>query len=156
MQFIVWYAYEKVKEPFVFMAPLHTPIRILVVDDDPGFSEIVSTKLQAAHFEVFTAFNGEEAITAVNEYAPDLVLMDVQMPVLDGIEAAMRILEDPKTKDTRILFVTNLGDPWRAATESNRRFAQEIGALDYFKKGSDLDMLVEKINDLLSSAQKTP
>lgn len=131
------------------MDQLHTPPLILVVDDDADFIEVIRAKLQAAHFNTIEANNGEEAISIVKDHKPDLVLMDIQMPVLDGIEAATKILENKETANTRILFLTNLGDSWPSVSDVNRKFAQEIGVLDYMKKGVDLDTIVARIKELL-------
>jgi two-component system, OmpR family, alkaline phosphatase synthesis response regulator PhoP len=118
---------------------------ILAIDDDPNFLEVISAKLSSKGFTVKTAKNGVEGVASAKALKPDLVLMDVQMPEKDGIEATIDLQTDPTTRGMKIIFLTNLGDNWPSVGEINRKFAQEIGAIDYFKKSGDLDMLIEKI-----------
>ena len=79
---------------------------ILVVDDDPDFREILSLKLSSSGFRVETAVNGEEGVNKTKALKPNLVLMDVKMPVLDGAGALLKLREDPETKNTKVIFNT--------------------------------------------------
>ena len=124
---------------------------ILVADDDKDFREILVSKLKAKGFTTKTAHDGADAVKIAKADLPDLVIMDVQMPNKDGIDAMMDLQQDPHTKQIKVLFVSNLGDSWPAVTEVNRRLAQQFGAADYFKKTADLDSLIEKIRDKLAN-----
>ena len=73
---------------------MHTPPRILVVDDNPANVDILCMRLVADGYEVITAADGEEALIAVKEHQPDLLLLDVMMPKLDGIEVCRRLRAD--------------------------------------------------------------
>jgi twitching motility two-component system response regulator PilH len=122
---------------------------ILIVDDEPDFLEIFGTKLGASGFRIETAGNGEEGIKKAKSLKPDLVLMDVKMPVMDGAEAVLKLKSDPATKDIKVVFLTGLGDPRQEMQEINRRFSLEIGARGYLKKTDDLGTLVERVREFL-------
>jgi len=122
---------------------------ILVVDDEANFREIFSTKLTMAGFRTEMAENGKQAIEKARRDRPDIVLMDVKMPEMDGIEAFMRLKEDADTDSIKVLFLTNLGDPRADIQEINRRLSKEMGAVGYFKKTDDLDLLIERIKNLV-------
>lgn len=123
---------------------------ILIIDDEQGFRDIAEAKLTSKGFNVKTATSAKEGIELAQKVKPDLILMDVQMPDKDGIQATIELKENPATAETRIIFLTNLGDTWPSVTEINRKFAQEIGAIDYFKKSGDYDVLVEQIRAALN------
>lgn len=122
---------------------------ILIVDDEPAFREIMSAKFSAAGFRMQVAANGEESAKKAKGLKPDLILMDIKMPGISGVEAFLKIKADPETKDTKTLFLTSLGDPRTELQEVDRRFAREIGAVDYIKKTDDLDKMVERIKIIL-------
>lgn len=122
---------------------------ILAVDDDANFREILTAKLEAEGFRVDTAENGKIALEKAKHERPELVLMDVKMPEMDGIEAFFRLKEDPEIDGLKVLFLTNLGDPRIDLQEINRRLSKEMGAVGYFKKTDDLDSLVERIKNLV-------
>jgi CheY-like chemotaxis protein len=123
---------------------------ILVVDDEPDFREIFSAKLSAAGYRVDTAENGQVALEKMAQKAPDLVLMDVKMPVMDGATAVLKMRDDPKLKNIKVAFLTSLGDPRMDMQDVSRKFSEEFGAQAYLKKTENLDMLVEQIQGLLA------
>ena len=98
-----------------------------------------------------TAPNGEEGIKRAKEIQPDLILMDVRMPVMNGTDAVVKLKDDEATKNLRVIFLTELGDPREEVQAVNRKFAQELGAVDYVKKSVDLDVLVAKVKSHLAS-----
>src|SRR5258708_1240119 len=122
---------------------------VLIVDDEPDFREIFSAKLSAEGFKVDTAENGQVALTKLAQAVPDLVLMDVKMPVMDGATAVLKMKEDPQLKNIKVAFLTSLGDPRLEMQEISRKFSEEFGAQGYLKKTDDLDTLVEKIREIL-------
>ena len=122
---------------------------ILVTDDEKDFREIVATKLKSAGFNVVEATNGEDAIKKAKEIRPDLLLLDVNMPGITGIETLTRIQSDPDLKELRIVFLTNYGDPQKEAAWLDEKFAREIGAMDYIRKTDDLNKVVSQIHNLL-------
>jgi DNA-binding NarL/FixJ family response regulator len=117
-------------------SPPSGPARIVVADDDHSFVEMLRTALLAHDdFDVVaTACNGEEAYECVVELKPSLVLMDVSMPVLDGVEATRRIqsLSDPPA----VVLITG------EEPESTDAAAYEAGASAYLRKSEDLPMLL--------------
>jgi len=122
---------------------------ILLVDDEPDILKLYQTALLQAGFRVVTATNGAEAIETIKQKHPALILMDVKMPVMDGVEAAMKIRENPETASSKLVFLTAFSDP--ARPEVDLRAAREIGALDFLKKGIALTELIEKVKGYLAS-----
>ena len=122
----------------------------MIVDDEENFREIFSTKLQEIGCKVETAENGELGFETAKKTRPDLILMDMEMPVLNGAGATMKLREDEETKNIKIVFLTNFGDPRTEMREADIHFSKEIGANDYLRKTDDLDRITEKVKALLS------
>ena len=119
---------------------------VLIADDEEYFREIFSLKLEALGYRVAMAENGEQAVAKAKELKPNLVLMDVQMPGSGGIEALMKLREDPKTKDMKIIFLTGLGEDSSAKVQqTDKKFASEVGADGYIRKTDDLNVIMSKI-----------
>jgi len=123
---------------------------VLVADDEASFREIFSALLLAAGFRVETAENGQVAIQKAKELKPDLVLLDVKMPVMDGPTALLKLRDDPETKDIKVAFLTSLGDPRQDMQEMNRTISQDFGAQNYLKKTDDLERLSDEIKKMLA------
>ncbi len=102
--------------------------RILVVDDIPANVRLLEAKLMAEYFEVLTANDGPAALEVANTQAPDLILLDVMMPGMDGFEVAERLKADPKTRHIPIVMVTALTDT------ADRVRGLEAGADDFLSK----------------------
>jgi CheY-like chemotaxis protein len=83
--------------------------KVLVVDDEPAIVKLAKVKLENAGFEVLSAYSGEEALAKTAEDPPDVVVLDVMMPGMDGWEVARRLRADPATRDMPILMLTALG-----------------------------------------------
>jgi CheY-like chemotaxis protein len=122
---------------------------ILIVDDEADLREIFSMKLRSAGFRVETAENGQQGVEKAKALRPDLILMDVKMPVLDGAAAVLKLREDPATKDTKVAFLTSLGDPQTEMQQLNAKFSADFGAQGYLKKTDDLESLLGKIKGFL-------
>jgi PAS domain S-box-containing protein len=118
--------------------------RILVVDDHPDNRDWLQKMLVSAGFAIREADNGEAAIRAWNEWRPRLILMDVHMPVMDGLEAMRIIKADARGRETVIVALT------ASAMESDRRSAAQNGADDFLSKPCREDELFEKIRTLLA------
>src|SRR3989344_5159711 len=93
---------------------------ILVVDDEKNFLEIVSAKLVAAAFRVETAMSQVEAVMKAENLVPDLILMDINMPGATGTDTALALKQNSKTKNTRIVFLSNLKEPWTGFAGDDR------------------------------------
>ncbi len=118
--------------------------RILIVDDEPRNIRLMEANLVSADYEVIIGTNGQEAVDIVIENRPDLVLLDVMMPVLDGIEACDRIR---KISNVPIIMVTALGD------EHDRVRGLDVGADDYIVKPYSASELLARVRAVLRRAQ---
>lgn len=123
---------------------------ILAVDDDKDFLELVCDRLERDGFSVGTESNGVSALASIEKKLPDLVILDVEMPEKDGVATALELKKNPKTKYLKVIFLTNLGEASPSAMEVNKKLAEQLGVMDYFKKGGDMDFLVKRIRELLN------
>jgi len=120
---------------------------VLLVDDDKSILEVYKIKLEQAGFRVVTASDGAQAIQLAIEDHPALILMDMRMPVMGGIEAEMKLKENPSTKDIKVVFLTAFSDPSNPDIDLEK--AKEIGAVDFLEKNIGLDELTEKVRGYL-------
>ncbi len=123
--------------------------KILLVDDDPDILEFIEYNLQKEGFEVSTANNGLEAVKAAQTIQPDLILLDVMMPELDGVETCARIREIDSLKDTRVAFLTARGEDYSQIA------GFEAGGDDYILKPVKPRVLVSRIKALLRRSAGT-
>jgi two-component system, OmpR family, alkaline phosphatase synthesis response regulator PhoP len=123
--------------------------RILVADDDKDFREILATAFEGAGFVVIQARDGEDAVKKAKKEKPHLILLDVEMPKMDGLDALLELQSDPEMASVRKVFLTNYGDPAMDAGWVDQKYAREAGAVAYIKKGSDLGEIVEYVKKLL-------
>jgi two-component system, OmpR family, alkaline phosphatase synthesis response regulator PhoP len=118
-------------------------IRILLVDDEPDILEIVGYNLAQEGYQIFTAENGKEAVESAKKNQPNLIIMDVMMPEMDGIEACEIIRKIPELTQTIITFLT-------ARSEDYSMLAGfDVGADDYIAKPIKPKVLVSKVKALL-------
>lgn len=121
------------------------PVKVLIVDDDAFLSGIYATKLELEGFLVVTARDGEEGLKAAMREKPDLILLDVLMPKLDGFEVLKRLKADAETKPIPVIMLTNLGQK-----EDIEKGLQD-GAVDYLIKAHFVPAeAVEKIKKVLN------
>jgi len=118
--------------------------RILLVEDNEMNRDMLSRRLTRRGFEVLIAENGELAIAMTASERPDLVLMDMSLPVIDGWEATRRLKADPATAAVPIIALT------AHAMDSDREQAMAAGCDDYDSKPVDLPRLLGKIENLLA------
>ena len=122
---------------------MRTPPRILVVDDEPANLDIFQTRLSVHGYEVITARDGEEALRVAEAGRPDLILLDVNMPLMDGIEVCRRLKSDPSFSFTPIVMVTALADSKDVVR------GLEVGADEYLTKPVDQAALVARVKSML-------
>ncbi|MBT9536654.1 MAG: response regulator [Planctomycetota bacterium] len=118
------------------------PKRILIAEDDEPNRRLIKDVLMYHGYEVIEAVNGAEAVKMAAGHKPDLVLMDLQMPVMNGVEAIRQLKNSPETKDIKIIAVTGL------AMESDRENTMKMGADGYMAKPIDIRQLPEAIERL--------
>ena len=129
---------------------MRTKPLILLVDDDDNFLEIFGTKLSAAGFDIILGHGPAQGIELATAQLPDLVLMDIHMPVMTGTDAALAIKQGEITKDLKIAFLTSLKEPWPAIQGDHQKVSKELGMEDFLEKSDDLNVLVQKVEEILS------
>jgi len=117
--------------------------KILVVDDEPDILEFIGYNLSKENYEVISAQDGISAIKMAKEHKPDLIILDIMMPKLDGIETCKHLRNIPEFKDTLIVFLTALGD------EQSEIKGLNIGADDYIVKPIKPKLLISRVNALI-------
>lgn len=111
-----------------FMGPLARQDTILVVDDNPTNIKVLCDVLSHCNYRIAIAQSGEKALRKIHQISPDLILLDVMMPGIDGFETCQQLKADPKTQDVPILFMTALSD------SVNKVKGLSLGAVDYITK----------------------
>ena len=117
--------------------------RILVVDDEIYIVHILDFSLGMEGYEVVTALDGEQALEKARSEKPDLIVLDIMMPKLDGYETCKRLKADPETKDVPIILLSAKG------RNVDQKVGFEVGADDYITKPFSPRKLVERINAIL-------
>lgn len=118
-------------------------LKVLVVDDEDNIIELIRLGLRYEGFQVETASNGEQGIALAQRVNPDLVILDVMMPGIDGIEVCRRLRNNPTTRDVPILMLTAKDEV------SDRILGLQTGADDYLTKPFDFYELLERIKAIL-------
>jgi two-component system, cell cycle response regulator DivK len=118
--------------------------RILVVEDQPDNRKILRDVFARTDYEIIEAENGEEALAAIAKARPDLILMDIQLPIMDGYTATRRIKADPALRSIPIVAVTSY------ALSGEEKKAREAGCDDYIPKPYSPRELLAKVRQYLS------
>lgn len=118
-------------------------IKILLVDDEPDVLEIIRYNLEQEGYNVKTTSDGQQALVKAKKHQPQLIIMDVMMPHIDGIEACEQLRKDPMFNDTIIMFLTARGEDYSYVA------AFDAGADDYVTKPIKPKVLVSKVKALL-------
>jgi two-component system alkaline phosphatase synthesis response regulator PhoP len=116
---------------------------VLVVDDEAYIVTSLEYVLQNAGFEVVVAYDGEEALAKVAEVVPDLVILDLMMPKLDGFEVCKKIRESPLWEGVRIIILTAKG------RDTERKKGMSLGADDYMTKPFSTRDILNRVKELL-------
>ena len=118
---------------------------VLIVEDDPFLSEMYATKLAESGFKVELAEDGEKALEKIAEVKPDLVLLDIVLPKMDGFVVLKKMKKDAALKDTKVIVLTNLGQ------KEEVQKGMDLGAEDYIIKAhftpSEVVAKIKKVLD---------
>jgi len=122
------------------------PKKILIVEDEPDMSKMLQLEMQHEHYDIVCAYDGEEAYDKYLSEKPDLIILDIMIPKLNGYEVCRRIRRENEDKNTPILMLT-------AKTEDvDRIVGRVIGAEKYLTKPFDRQNLIKEVKKLLESS----
>ena len=117
--------------------------KALVIDDEEYIQHILNFSFGAEGYDVLTASDGEEGINKAKNEKPDIIVMDIMMPKMDGYEACKRIKADPETKDIPVILLTAKG------READRKLGADAGADDYVVKPFSPGRLIERVEGMI-------
>lgn len=118
--------------------------KILVVEDEKAFLDVLKGELEREGFEVFEAKNGEEGLKAAVVSRPDLILLDILMPVMDGVEMLKKLREDEWGRNAKVITLTNLNDSEMVSK------VLEQGSYEYFVKSDwSVEDLIKRVKEIL-------
>ena len=120
--------------------------RVLIADDEPTLRSLLKTNLRLEGFETLTASNGAEALRVIREEAPDVVLLDVMMPVMDGWQV-LEELSKSNHRHTKVILITA-----KASTEAQLQ-GWELGCDEYLTKPFDLDDMIDRISEVVQRSE---
>ncbi len=124
------------------------PAKILVIDDEPEITDIVETFLETAGYEVESENASEEGIEKAKSFLPDLVLLDIMMPTMDGYEICSELKRSEKTKRIPVVFLTGKD----ARSDEGRSF--KVGGVLYIKKPFSCERLLDIVKVVLQTVEK--
>jgi DNA-binding response OmpR family regulator len=124
--------------------------KVLVVEDDPAARRLVSFALEQEGFEILTAANGLEGLKKTQAEKPELLVLDVMLPGLDGFEVCHRLRSDPETEGVLILMLS------AKAQDSDRNTGLKMGADDYLAKPADPLEVTARVKGLLEQKAANP
>jgi len=121
------------------------PKTILIIEDDTFLQGLVARKLGGEGFNILAASNGEEGLQIMKKTVPDLLLLDLLLPSIDGFEVLAKMRADPNLNKVRVMVFSNLSE------EKDIKRAKDLGVVDYLVKANfTLDELAERIKELLT------
>lgn len=123
--------------------------RVLVIDDDPDVVDMLGLLLRTKGFEVLKAYRGVEGYNVARRELPDVVLLDIMMPNIDGYEVYRRLRLDPETRDIPVIFVSAKGQ------DEDIRNGLSCGAQGYIVKPFKAAVLVDKIREVVTAESPT-
>ncbi len=122
--------------------------KILVVDDEIAIVKVLKDRLEIEGYEVLTAYDGAQGVEIAQKEIPDLIIMDITMPNMNGLTAARLIRENPETSKIPIIMLTARGQ------ESDEKAGYQAGAVRYFTKPFSTRHLVREIKSLLGEGEE--
>lgn len=125
--------------------------KLMLVEDDAILVEMYQAKFELEGHEIIVATNGEECLQLLNNYQPDLILLDILMPKLNGFHVLKEIKKQPDLRNIPVILLTNLGE---AEVDMNQELASALGVSDYLIKSHHTpDEVVEKVMRTLASVR---
>ena len=124
-------------------------VRVLMVDDDPAMCKLLRMTLEPKGFEVLEAFSGVKGLMVTKRELPDVVMLDIMMPDIDGFDVCRELKLDPKTKDIPIIFVTAMSG------QEHLDRGMSLGAQGYITKPFRPEVLIEKLYEVIGRADGT-
>ncbi len=118
--------------------------KILLVDDEPDFLKLIKIRLEANNYQVITATSGKESIEQAKEFLPDIIIMDIMMPQLDGIATILKLKSLEETRSIPVIVCTSVKE------DEDRIVAQNLGVAGYVRKTAQMEDLIEKIREILN------
>ncbi len=118
--------------------------KILIADDRPEVVELVKVTLEGEGYQTIDASDGREALEKIGKEKPDLILLDIIMPRMDGFEVLSKVRKDPKTKDIPVIMLTAKGQ------KVDKEKGGTLGAQDYIIKPFSPSRLLRKIEEILA------
>jgi CheY-like chemotaxis protein len=119
---------------------------VVIVEDDPGIRALLRTMFEIRGHTLHEAERGDEAVEAVRAASPDIVLLDIGLPGIDGLEVLRQLKDDEALRDIPVIMVT----AWDDAPRVER--ARELGAVDYINKPFDALALVDRVEEVVGEA----
>ena len=123
--------------------------KILVIDDEPELVKALTIRLESKGYEVAPAYDGEEGLSKIRATKPELVLLDIMLPKLDGRDMLKKAKEDPDIKDIPIVILSAKAEQW------DRELALKLGAEEYIEKPLEALKLLRQISNVFKR-QKNP
>lgn len=120
--------------------------KILIVDDEPDIVDLLRLRLESAGYEVITAADGKEALDTARTLVPDLIILDVMLPTMDGFMVSRMLKFDARYKKIPIIMLT------AKTGEVNRQTGAQVGVNAYFNKPFETGQLIAKIKELLQES----
>jgi len=117
--------------------------KILVVDDEPQIVRLLALRLKAQNFDVVSAYDGYQCVQVAKEELPDLILLDIKMPLGGGIKAFEKMKSISSTSNIPVIFITAF------PSVKVKKLVMEMGAEDFVSKPFNSDLLIDKINIVL-------
>lgn len=122
------------------------PKKVLIVDDTPDIVQFLVVRLRAEGFNTITAFSGHDGLVKAQEEHPDLIILDVMMPQLNGFQVCRKLKEDPELEPIPVIFLTAKDQP------SDRFWGEEVGAAAYLTKPVNPREVAEEVKRLLAES----